>query len=84
MISALSRQIGQGQWTANTKGSRVWHFKDGLHVEWKAVAQEITELLAKDRITGILRDPDTLADCQPAERTGAANARNHPGKNARH
>ena len=29
---------------------------------WKAGAQEITELLAKDRITGILRDPDTLAD----------------------
>jgi hypothetical protein len=62
LLDAMRRLIGQGQWTANTRGSRVWHFKDGLHVVWKAGAQEITELLARDRIPGIPRDPDTLAD----------------------
>lgn len=62
LLDAMRRLISQGQWTANTRGSRVWHFKDGLHVVWKAGAQEITELLARDRIPGIPRDPDTLAD----------------------
>ena len=62
LLDAMRRLIGQGQWTANSRGSRVWHFKDGLHVVWKAGAQEITELLARDRIPGIPRDPDTLAD----------------------
>ena len=62
LLDAMRRLIGQGQWTANTRGSRVWRFKDGLHVVWKAGAQEVTELLAKDRIPGIPRDPDTLAD----------------------
>jgi conjugal transfer pilus assembly protein TraI len=62
LLDAMRRLTGNGHWTANTRGSRVWHFKDGLHVVWKTGAQEVCELLAKDRIPGIPRDPDTLAD----------------------
>jgi conjugal transfer pilus assembly protein TraI len=62
LLDAMRRLIGSGRWTANTRGARVWRFADGLHVVWKAGAQEISELLAKDRIPGIPRDPDTLAD----------------------
>jgi hypothetical protein len=62
LLDAMRRLIGGGRWTANTRGARIWRFADGLHVVWKAGAQEISELLAKDRIPGIPRDPDTLAD----------------------
>jgi conjugal transfer pilus assembly protein TraI len=62
LLDAMRRLIGGGRWTANTRGARVWRFADGLHVVWKAGAQEVSELLAKDRIPGIPRDPDILAD----------------------
>ena len=62
LLDAMRRLIGSGRWTANARGARIWRFADGLHVVWKAGAQEISELLAKDRIPGIPRDPDTLAD----------------------
>ncbi|QSA98113.1 MobH family relaxase [Methylococcus sp. EFPC2] len=62
LLDAMRRLIGGGRWTANTRGARVWRFADGLHVVWKAGAQEVSELLIKDRIPGIPRDPDTLAD----------------------
>jgi len=62
LLDAMRRLIGSGRWTANTRGARIWRFADGLHVVWKAGAQEVSELLAKDRIPGIPRDPDTLAD----------------------
>lgn len=62
LLDAMRRLIGSGRWMANTRGARLWRFADGLHVVWKAGAQEVSELLAKDRIPGIPRDPDTLAD----------------------
>lgn len=62
LLDAMRRLIGSGRWTANTRGARIWRFDDGLHVVWKAGAQDVSELLAKDRIPGIPRDPDTLAD----------------------
>lgn len=33
-----------------------------LYLVWKSAAKDIIELLAKDKIPGIPRDPDTLAD----------------------
>jgi conjugal transfer pilus assembly protein TraI len=62
LLDAMRRLIREGRWTANQRGARVWRFADGLHVVWKTAAQEIVELLARDKVPGIPRDPDTLAD----------------------
>jgi conjugal transfer pilus assembly protein TraI len=62
LLDAMRRLIGNGQWSANLRGARLWRFDEGLHVVWKAGVQDICELLAKDKISGIPRDPDTLAD----------------------
>ena len=35
---------------------------EGLHLVWPAGAEDVVELLAADRVPGIPRDPDTLAD----------------------
>jgi hypothetical protein len=40
----------------------VWVLTEGIHLVWRAAAGDIVELLARDRLAGIPRDPDTLAD----------------------
>ena len=58
----MRRLIKSGHWLANDKGARLWRFKEGLHIVWRTGAQDIVELLAKDKVPGIPRDEDTLAD----------------------
>ncbi len=62
LFDAMRRMVKSGQWTVNEKGARLWRFEDGLHIVWRAGAQDIVTLLAKDKVPGIPRDEDTLAD----------------------
>ncbi|NJD07944.1 MAG: hypothetical protein FIA97_15830 [Methylococcaceae bacterium] len=62
LLDAMRRLVNSGRWSANTKGARIWRFDSGLYVVWKAGAQDVIELLAKDKVAGIPRDADTLAD----------------------
>ncbi|MDO9106439.1 MAG: TraI domain-containing protein [Methylovulum sp.] len=62
LFDAMRRLIKSGHWLANDKGARIWRFREGLHVVWRTGAQDIVELLAKDKVPGIPRDEDTLAD----------------------
>lgn len=62
LLDASRRLLNNGTWTANKKGSRVWITREGVFIVWKAAAEEIVSLLAEDRVPGIPRDKDTLAD----------------------
>ena len=62
LFDAMRRLVKSGQWTVNEKGARLWRFEDGLHIVWRAGAQDIVTLLTKDKVPGIPRDEDTLAD----------------------
>jgi conjugal transfer pilus assembly protein TraI len=62
LFDAMRRLIKSGHWLANEKGARVWRFKEGIHIVWRTGAQDIVDLLAKDKVPGIPRDEDTLAD----------------------
>lgn len=62
LFDAMRRLIKSGQWTINEKGARIWRFKEGLHIVWRIGAQDIVSTLAKDKVPGIPRDEDTLAD----------------------
>jgi conjugal transfer pilus assembly protein TraI len=62
LFDAMRRLIKSGHWLANEKGARIWRFKEGIHIVWRTGAQDIVELLAKDKVPGIPRDEDTLAD----------------------
>lgn len=62
LIDAMRRLLASSQWLVNQRNARVWVVDDGVFVIWKQAANDITELLAVDRIPGIPRDPDTLAD----------------------
>lgn len=62
LLDASRRLLNSGTWTVNKKGSRVWVTREGVFIVWKAAAEEIVALLAEDRVPGIPRDKDTLAD----------------------
>lgn len=62
LFDAMRRLVKSGQWTVNEKGARLWRFEQGLHIVWRTGAQDIVTLLAKDKVPGIPRDEDTLAD----------------------
>jgi conjugal transfer pilus assembly protein TraI len=62
LFDAMRRLVKSGHWFANEKGARLWRFKEGIHIVWRTGAQDIVDLLAKDKVPGIPRDEDTLAD----------------------
>ena len=63
LVDAMRRLLHDGRWQVNVPGARVWLLRDlGLHLVWPAAARDITELLATDRVPGIPRDPDTIAE----------------------
>lgn len=62
LIDAMARLVRDGTWRINTPGARLWMLAGGLHVVWPQGGDEIVALLAADRVPGIPRHPDTLAD----------------------
>lgn len=66
LLDAMRRLLASSQWLVNQRDARVWVRKSNqstnLYLVWKSAAKDIIELLAKDKIPGIPRDPDTLAD----------------------
>ncbi|EJS85888.1 TraI, partial [Pasteurella multocida subsp. multocida str. Anand1_buffalo] len=66
LLDAMRRLLASSQWLVNQRDARVWVRKSNqsthLYLVWKSATKDIIELLAKDKIPGIPRDPDTLAD----------------------
>ena len=62
LLDAMRRLARGGKWQVNVPGARLWMFAEGLHLVWPAGAEEVVSLLAADKVPGIPRDPDTLAD----------------------
>ncbi|WP_295441915.1 MobH family relaxase [uncultured Thiodictyon sp.] len=62
LLDAMARLVRAGTWGINTPGSRLWMLGDSLYVVWPQGGDEVVQLLAADRVPGIPRHPDTLAD----------------------
>ena len=62
LLDAMRRLARGGRWQINVPGARLWMLAEGLHLVWPAGAEDVVALLAADRVPGIPRDPDTLAD----------------------
>ncbi|WP_228375630.1 MULTISPECIES: MobH family relaxase [Methylomonas] len=62
LFDAMRRLVKSGQWRVNEKGARLWRFQEGIHIVWRMGAQDIVAILTKDKVPGIPRDEDTLAD----------------------
>ena len=62
LLDAMARLVRAGTWGINTPGARLWMLGDSLYVVWPQGGDEVVALLAADRVPGIPRHPDTLAD----------------------
>jgi conjugal transfer pilus assembly protein TraI len=62
LLDAMARLVRAGTWQINTPGARLWMLGDSLYVVWPQGGDEVVQLLAADRVPGIPRHPDTLAD----------------------
>lgn len=62
IVDAMRRLLRSGEWHVNKPGSRVWVIDKELYIVWLKGADDITDLLAQDKVPGIPRDPDSLAD----------------------
>jgi conjugal transfer pilus assembly protein TraI len=62
LLDAMARLVRAGTWGINTPGARLWMLGDSLYVVWPQGGDDVVERLAADRVPGIPRHPDTLAD----------------------
>jgi conjugal transfer pilus assembly protein TraI len=66
VLDAMRRMIRSGDWKINKPGALVWVMKDStgtaLYISWKLAAKDISRMLSKDKIPGVPRDPDSMAD----------------------
>jgi conjugal transfer pilus assembly protein TraI len=61
VFDAIRRLIKTGKWKVNEPGARVWNLHQGVFITWRQLG-DLYDLITKDKIPGIPRDPDTLAD----------------------
>lgn len=62
LLDAMRRLVRDGVWQVNTPGARVWVVKEGVFVVWERGTEDILDCLSRDRIPGIPRHHDALAD----------------------
>jgi len=61
VFDAIRRLVKTGRWKINEPGAKVWNLHQGVFITWRQLG-DLYELVEKDKIPGIPRDPDTLAD----------------------
>lgn len=61
VFDAIRRLVKTGKWKVNEAGARVWNIHQGVFITWRQIG-DLYEMISKDNIPGIPRDPDTLAD----------------------
>lgn len=63
IFDAIRSMVNSGEWTTNTIGSRVWHFKEhGVFIALRQGAAELYSATQKTQVPGIPREADTIAD----------------------
>lgn len=61
VFDAIRRLVKTGKWKVNEPGAKVWHLNQGVFIAWKQLG-DLYDVISHDKIPGIPRDPDTLAD----------------------
>lgn len=61
LVDAMQRLTALGQWRANCDRGHLWFGADGLFLAWPEGAEDVIALLEKERVSGVPRSPDTIA-----------------------
>lgn len=62
LVDAMQRLVATGTWAVNEPRSRLWYGADGLFLIWPNSVGDILRLLEKDRVPGIPKSPETIAE----------------------
>ncbi len=62
LLDAMRRLVRDGTWKVGEKKARLWYGTDGLYLVWKTAANEIRDLLDRERIEGLPREASALRD----------------------
>ena len=62
LVDAMRQLVRSTRWQINTGGHRLWMLPDGLYIVWPEGCEDVIDVLRQDKIPGIPRDPDTVAD----------------------
>lgn len=62
LVDAMQRLAASGAWEVNKAKSRLWYGTDGLHLVWPNAAADIVRVLERDRVPGIPKSPETIAE----------------------
>ena len=61
VMNAMRHLVATGRWTVNRPGAVVWVLRKGVFIDWNRIGA-LYDLVDRDRIPGIPRDRDVLAD----------------------
>lgn len=61
LLDALRRLVRE-KWSLNVPGGRLWLTAEGLFIFWKPACNDLVVRLKADGVSGIPRDPDTIAE----------------------
>lgn len=62
LFDAMRRLIRRKTWTVNSHGSQIWFTDNRIFLSWPRAANDIIGQIDRDHVSGIPRDPDTIAD----------------------
>lgn len=61
LVDAMQRLTALGQWRANCERGQLWFGADGLFLAWPQGADDVMALLDRERVSGVPRSADTIA-----------------------
>ena len=61
LVDAMQRLVVAGKWSINSAKSRLWFAQDGLYLVWPGGADDMVALLERDRLPGIPKSPESIA-----------------------
>lgn len=61
LIDAMRRLVRGDVWECNGPGAALWIGAEGAFIDWELVCGQVVELVARDNLAGVPRDPESLA-----------------------
>ena len=77
VLDAL-RSLIREKWACNSPGGRVWATERGVFIQWRPAFADLLPRLRADGVSGVPRDPDTLAELLLTRRIVRASGSTRP------
>ena len=62
ILRSMRKLVSEGAWSWNKPGARLWNLEGGIHIVWRAAAQDLVKGFYEDGVKGYEFDADGMAD----------------------